>query len=62
MGKSPRALALLLTTLVFSLAVCARMGLSRRRLGAAAAECADCVPVGKTFEPTFLCAGCVGWA
>jgi AcrR family transcriptional regulator len=37
-GKSPRALALLLTSLVFSLAVRARMGLSRRKLRAIAAE------------------------
>ena len=37
-GKSPRALALLLTSLLFSLAVRARQGLSRRKLRAVAAE------------------------
>ena len=40
-GKSPRALALLLTSLVFSLAVRARMGLSRRKLRAIAAELSE---------------------
>ena len=37
-GKSPRALALLLSSLVFSLAVRARMGLSRRKLRAVATD------------------------
>ncbi|MBP6010963.1 MAG: TetR/AcrR family transcriptional regulator [Alphaproteobacteria bacterium] len=40
-GKSPRALALLLTSLLFSLAVRARMGLTRRKLRALAAELAE---------------------
>jgi TetR/AcrR family transcriptional regulator, copper-responsive repressor len=40
-GKSPRALALLLTSLLFSLAVRARQGLSRRKLRAVAAELGD---------------------
>lgn len=40
-GRSPRALALLLTSLVFSLAVRARMGLSRRKLRAIAAELSE---------------------
>ena len=39
--KSPRALALLLTSLVFSLAVRARMGLSRRKLRAIAVELSE---------------------
>lgn len=37
-GRSPRALALLLTSLLFSLAVRARQGISRRKLRAVAAE------------------------
>jgi AcrR family transcriptional regulator len=37
-AKSPRALAVLLTSLVFSLAVRARTGLTRRKLRAVAAE------------------------
>jgi AcrR family transcriptional regulator len=40
-GKSPRALAVLLTSLVFSLAVRARQGLTRRRLRAVATELAE---------------------
>lgn len=40
-GKSPRALALLLTSLLFSLAVRARQGLSRRKLRAVAAELSE---------------------
>ena len=39
--KSPRALALLLTSLLFSLAVRARQGLSRRKLRGVAAELGD---------------------
>lgn len=40
-GKPPRALALLLTSLLFALAVRARTGLTRRKLRAAAAELAE---------------------
>lgn len=42
-GKTPRALALQLSSLLFSLAVRARMGLSRRKLRAIAAELAELV-------------------
>lgn len=43
LGKSPRVLAVLFTSLLFSLAIRARMGVSRRRLRAMAEELAAAV-------------------
>lgn len=43
-GKTPRALALLMSSLLFSLAIRARMGLSRRKLRNVATELADLIP------------------